>query len=340
MELNTLLLNKSKVFFDSKDKTRCNYMIVRVNPSKKLRGMERHVKNNSLQSYSPSSNNHISIEDIADWSGSNLCSGIEKGYIMEKIEENDYVIISAGLKKRSTRGKGYAKSLCGILLLKVYSDYLYITLICGKAWVGQKLINLTEDIAKSSNIYKIKLDSVDAPISFYLKNKFKFDRGEDTYKISDYEDEDKEVPKKISNPPPNTNEKGEKIDIGYIHSETHGNKKYHWMIIKKQGIKRWRLIKPGYIFLNKLKPDVVDYLKTRKPSLLTAEELKTRGGTKGEYIYGGMITTLTNVNTKRADGDGLAMTKVLEKPKTKKNNSNNNLKKNSRKLSHSKNTSI
>ena len=97
MDINNLLSNKGKTFFETQDKTKCNYMVVRVNPTKTLRGVERHVKNNSLQTYFPNRNDHVSIEEIASWSGANICHGIEKGYIMDAIEDNDYIIISASL---------------------------------------------------------------------------------------------------------------------------------------------------------------------------------------------------------------------------------------------------
>ena len=299
-------------FFESFDKTKCNYFIIRVRNNNKMPYIEKHYKNTILQTYDNSKFNHVNIEDIVKWSGEKLCKTISKDYILDSIDESDYIIVSSSVNINKTRSKQISNKLCGIVLLKKYKSHIYITLICGLLGLGKKLLNIVEKIAKHSNIKKIKLDSVDTPIYFYLKNGFIFDRGIDTYEISeDYRSYIK-YPKKISNPPPNYDKKGKKIDIGYIYDESYGGHKYYWIVIEDSGIKRWKLIKPGYMLLSKIKPDVKKYILSRKPNLLIPYETKTKGGTKKKYLRAGMITHLRNIKTKKMDQDvNVCMTKKL-----------------------------
>jgi len=301
-------------FFESFDKTKCNYFMVRVRKNKKMSYIEKHYKNNILQTYDNSKFNHISIEDIINWSGERLCKTIEKGYIIDSIEKSDYVILSSSIKINKTRSKQISNKLCGIVLLKKYKSHIYITLICGLLGLGKKLLNMVERIAIQSNINKIKLDSVDVPIYFYLKNGYLFDKGRNTYEISkDYRTHIK-YPKKISNPPPNYDKHNKKIDIGYVHSESYGGYKYYWIIIEDGGMKIWKLIKPGFMILSKIKPDVKNYLLSSKPNVLVPYETKTKGGTKKKYLRAGLITHLRNIKIKEFDGDfTISMTKKLRR---------------------------
>ena len=211
------------LFFESIDKTKCNYFIIRVRDKVSLRLKEKHAKNTVLQAYDAKKSNHISLEDIADISGEKLCKTIDKSYMMDAIAESDYVLMSTSINMNKTRSKQLSKKLCGLVLLKKYREHLYVTLICGLPGLGGKLLKIIERIALNDNISKIKLDSVDAPIYFYLKNGFTFDRGLDTYEISENYREHIRFPKKIANPPPNYDKKNKKIDIGYIHSESRGS---------------------------------------------------------------------------------------------------------------------
>jgi hypothetical protein len=298
---NTILETRTNII--------CNHFVLQLTKI----NVEKHFKNNEIISDNPNDPNYISISEILEWSGENLCKTISKDYILEELESTDIVLLSASVTNNKTRSKQLSKKLCGFVLIKIRKDHLYISVICGLPGIGGKLIKKTETLAKKMNKKKIKLDSMDAPIGFYLKNGYLFDKGYDTYEISENYFPEYSIPKKISNPPPNYDKNGNKIDIGYIYTEAYGGHRYHWIIIQDEGIKRWKLIKPGYIFLNKIGSQIKNYLLTKKPSLLLASEIRTKAGTQRKYLNGGMITTLQNIKIKSSDEETklISMTKKI-----------------------------
>ena len=295
-------MNTESLFL-SKDNLKCDYAVIRLN--------NRFKKNTKIlkssQSYLQSKNDYISVEEIIK-NSSHLCGGINQDYILDSLDENDIVILSLSLKNRKTRSKISAKKLCGLIFLKVKPSYIFVSLVCGLPGLGKKLLNIIEKIALSHGAKKIKLDSVDKACNFYLKNGFTFDKGNKIYTLG--EDEVVKNPKKISHIPPNKiNNK--KIDIGYIHTETHGNQKYKWVLVIENGLRRWKFIKKSYLQLNKIKPEVKSKILTRKPNLISIKDLKKNGKSK-KYLNSGIITTLRNVNVSLYDYDAnIKMTKIL-----------------------------
>lgn len=294
----------SNLFFLENKNTKCDYAVIRLN--NKFKKNTRILK--SSQSYLRSEKDYISIEEIIENSSSKLCGGINKDYIIDSLDENDIVILSLSLKNRNTRSKISAKKLCGLIFLKVKPTYIFVSLVCGLPGLGKKLLNIIEKIAKLHGAKKIKLDSVDNACNFYLKNGFTFDRGREVHVLGD--DEIERHPKKISKIPPNKiNNKI--IDIGYIHSETHGKYKYQWVLVVENGLKRWKFIKKSYIQINKFNPEIRKKILTRKPNLISIKDLKKKGKSK-KYLNNGIITTLRNVNTTLYEEDiNIKMSKKL-----------------------------
>jgi hypothetical protein len=207
-----------------------------------------------------------------------LCKGIDPEYILDELDNNDLVILSLSINPRKTRSKISAKRLCGLILLKIRPSYVYISLVCGMVGLGKSLLNIVEKIAAVRKINKIKLHSVDNALGFYIKHNFKFDRGGEVYTLG--EDDDDLKPKTIAVTPPKYDLNGNKIDIGYIHRETRCRYKYSWILVEENGLRRWKLLKPSYLNLNKFKPDIKKYLLTRKPNLIYKRDLKKKGRSK------------------------------------------------------------
>ena len=228
-------------FFLTNKQIKCDYTVIRLN---KKKSYNQTILRNILQSHTISEKDYISVEEIVEYSGANLCKNIEKDYILDTINESDIVILSLSLKDRKTRSKKSSKKLCGLILLKCKSTNLYIKLICGLPGLGKKLLNIVEKIAKSYNLNKIKLDSVDDAAGFYIKHNFTFDRGPDVYELG--EEEEDLSPKTISKIPPKTLN-DIPLEIGYVHKETRGNKKYTWCLVEENGLRRWKFIKPCFL---------------------------------------------------------------------------------------------
>ena len=284
----------SNLFLESKS-VKCNYAVVRLNNKKMFN--EKLVKT-LLQSHTINDKDYISLEDIVAYSGSKICKNIEPEYIVSQINENDVVILSLQITKGKTRSKVSPKKICGLILLKIKPTYLFVSLVCGLTGLGKQLLNIIESVAKSYNLKKIKLHSVDDAAGFYFKYGYTFDRGKDVYTLGEPDKERK--PKKISNIPPKKIN-GHNIDLGYIHKETHGKYKYSWILVEEDGLKRWKFIKPSYIQLNKYSNNLKTKLINRKPVLISKRELKTKGRSK-KLLNSGIITTLRNVKLTN-DGD-------------------------------------
>lgn len=292
-------------FFLSNAQHNCDYAVVRLNKNKKYK---QKVLKKSFQSYNLSDKDYISLEEIIKQSGSNLCKNIEKDYILDTVKKSDIVILSLSITDRKTRSKISAKKLCGLILLKCKTTNLYINLICGLPGLGKKLLNIVEKVAKSYNLNKIKLDSVDNAIGFYIKNNFTFDRGTEVYELG--EDDEDLTPKKISKIPPKyLNNK--LLDIGYLHKETRGNKKYTWCLVEENGLRRWKFVKPSFLHLNKFSSEIRNKILTRKPNLISKKDLIVKGRSK-KLKNNGIISTLRNVNLVNYDYNyTIKMTKKL-----------------------------
>ena len=295
--------------FYSKNNILCNHFVLKVSSI----NLEKHFRNDQLVPNDPSDPNFISIEEILEWSGEKLCKTIGTDYILSELENADIVILSSSINTNKTRSKQLSKRLCGFSILSIKKDYLYVSIICALPGVGGKMIKFVEKVALQMKKKKIKLDSLDAPIGFYLKNGYTFNRGDNTFEINESYFPEYSIPKKILNPPPNYDKEGTKIDIGYIHTESYGGHRFYWILVIDNQIRRWKMIKPGYIFLNKIGTEVKNYLLTRKPSLLMPYETKTKAGTQKKYLNAGMITTIRNIKVKDIFGDSklVSMTKIL-----------------------------
>lgn len=299
----------------------CDYALIRLN--KKTNSNQKLMK--SYQAYEMSNKDFIDIEDLIEHSGTKLCSGISKGYLMESLENNDLIITSISVNPRYTRSKITAKKLCGLIFLKLRKDHIFISLICGLPSLGKPLLNIVEKIAKSYSVNKIKLHSVDSAIGFYLSNGFTFDNGRNHFEISSEIDnldpsiginpqksrKTKKVLRNNINSSKKANNNSEILSIGSIHVETRGNQKYRWIYVKDD-MPRWKFVKPGYIFLTKLKPKTLDYILKRKPYIISPHDLKIEGRSN-KLLNAGMISDLYNVNVD-VDIDGsetIKMTKTI-----------------------------
>ena len=173
-------------FFHKTKDQKCNYYYFAFNKGNK----EVFQEHNSLNSNYESIKNHIpNIEEMLKRNGPNMCRGVESGYILEQFRECDYVLVVTEIKKKkyTLKKKTYIDNLCGLVFLKENApkdytkntDYLYISLICSNSGIGSHLMKKSEEIARMIGVNKIKLDSLDAPIGFYLYKGYKFDRSND-----------------------------------------------------------------------------------------------------------------------------------------------------------------
>ena len=120
------------------------------------------------------------IKKLLSIHGSKLCAGdINKGYLLDQFEKCKYIIILLSLTqtKYDFRDPGnLIKRLCGLVFLdNKPNDSMYVSLICGKPGLGSKLLNFSETISKQLGYTKMKLNSLDSPIGFYLKKGYLFD---------------------------------------------------------------------------------------------------------------------------------------------------------------------
>ena len=321
------------VFTTTRQNIKCNYLF-----SKIKRGDEKMIK------YLRSSDEYANIEhkpdirELLEYSGELICGGVTKGYILNTFDEADYVFVLTSIDKHEhkLRKENFIDRLCGILFIKnktpkaygkakLEDDYLYLSLICGRPGVGSKLMNLFHNLAKFMGKKRVILDSLAAPIGFYLKKGYLFTDSNDPKAIAginlssdNNEKPNKDKLKLIEHDIDFTNL--EKY-LGYIHSEVRGNKKYEWILTNN---KKWLYLKPGFIRLYKRiesdgiiiqKPlfnkSIINYLKKYSNPQMKYTRVKDSNGLKINE-YGGIITSIHNVSTFRLDGDAFNMIKILD----------------------------
>jgi len=294
------------------------------------------------------------IKTLLELHGERLCAGdINKRYLLEQFNECDIIIILLSItvtKYNSRDAKSLTKRLCGLVFLNKQPEdnSIYLSLICGKSGLGSKLLNFSETISKQLRYTKMKLNSLDLPIGFYLKKGYLFDESKGSvagnvgYNISggpDEYDPEPETPPSVVKEPA----------IGYIHKE----KNDKWILTNDRE-KPWLYMKPGYInlyqrievededtgefmitYISKYSPKILDYLRKfyKETNMITVTD--SYGKTFRMMKNGGVITNLKNIVTyKMKQGiDGVPMTKILEtritslgggkKKKTRKRNNRN-----------------
>ena len=293
------------------------------------------------------------IKKLLSIHGSKLCAGdINKGYLLDQFEKCKYIIILLSLTETKYDFRDPAnliKRLCGLVFLDTKpNNSMYVSLICGKPGLGSKLLNFSETISKQLGYTKMKLNSLDSPIGFYLKKGYLFDESKGSvagnvgYNISggpdEYDPEPETPPSVVMEPA-----------IGYIHKENNDK----W-ILTNDLEKPWLYMKPGYInlyqrievededtgefmitYISKYSPKILDYLRKfyKETNMITVTD--SYGKTFRMMKNGGVITNLKNIVTyKMKQGiDGVPMTKILEtritslgggkKKKTRKRNNRN-----------------
>ena len=189
--------NNLNFFYQTRDH-KCNYYYFAFNTGLKDTFREAFREHNTSTNKIREIEEHFpDIRKMLERNGGSMCMGVESGYILEKFDECDYVVVLTEIDKPvySFRKEAFIDNLCGLVFLKEHSpkdytkntDYLYISLICSIKGVGNHLMKKCEDIARMLNKTKIKLDSLDAPLGFYLYKGYKFDPSYDimaSYEIS------------------------------------------------------------------------------------------------------------------------------------------------------------
>jgi len=176
-----------------------------------------------------------------------ICGGIEESYLLDKISESKIVLllISRRLPKKELRNPNIIDQICGLVLLEPSVEFLYLAIICSQRGLGGKFLKLTEDVARLFDLNTVKLDSLDAPFPFYIKNNFFIDDGKGQFTIGD-DDEDKKLTL-VQNLPKNLNE-NQTPYIGIVHTW----REFSWIYIgnpEKYEKEKWMFLKPGFIIL-------------------------------------------------------------------------------------------
>lgn len=176
-----------------------------------------------------------------------ICDGIEEGYLLDKISESKIVLllISRRLPKKVLRTPKIIDQICGLVLLEPAAEFLYLAIICSQRGLGGKFLKLTEDVAHLFDLKTVKLDSLDAPFPFYIKNNFFIDNGVGQFTIGKDEEEKELTP--AQNLPQNL-DKHQIPYTGIIHTW----REFSWIYIgnpDKYEKDKWMFLKPGFIVL-------------------------------------------------------------------------------------------
>ena len=346
-----------------KYKTECNWLLIRSQKEhREIQSVELSDRlNQNIRSKDMSRGEILRYPDIStllEMHGEKLCANtVNKDYIMSEYERCDYIIILLSLTKQKydlRKPKDFIERLCGLVFLeRVTRDKLYISLICGKPGLGRRLMDLSENFAIGIGCTEMSLSSLDAPIGFYIKNNYLFDKGSSArsnvgYNISNGPEEDDPMPDEDKLP-----ESILEPVLGYIHKEG----KDSWVLTKSQDVNPWLYMKPGYIslyqrvevedehtgditvtYLAKYPSDKIEYLEGHDKTPMT-RVFDSNGQKFRMNINGGVITNLSGVVTYKIEKgyDGVPMTKNLlrgrtlvggsniKNKKTRKNTSNNKL---------------
>lgn len=320
------------VHYETKD-LKCNYYFFRI---KDFNHIEKEHKTNSrkIKEHTPN------ILQLIKRNGEKLCSGVTKGYILDDLKDSDYILIltSINLPLHNLRDKDFViDKLCGLVFLKNFApkdikkntEYLYISLICAQRGIGSHLLKKCEEFAEFLEVPKIKLDSLDAPLGFYLKKGFMFDYSSTTrlYKISHDLNDDPIPLKDRKNYRSIQDIKKEGNPLGFILNQKVGKASYNWIVIKDNGTYKYKFIRPGYILTHKrvYEDGNVLYKPVYNKKIMQSIDDLNKGHrgdgfkkTRQKDIHGNpidthanMITILKNVSSYRLDNLGVGMTKIL-----------------------------
>ena len=325
--------NNLNFFYQTRDH-KCNYYYFAFNTGFKDTFKDTFREHNTSTNKIREIEEHFpDIRKMLERNGGSMCMGVESGYILEKFDECDYVVVLTEIDKPvySFRKEAFIDNLCGLIFLKEHApkntkaitDYLYITLVCAIKGIGGHLMNKCEEIAIKMGFNKIKLDSLDAPIGFYLYKGYKFDKSghaDARYEIA--EDEEEKDPKR-GNPYIDIRDIPEP-KIGFVLTQHRNKNTYQWIVVKKGDQYKYMYLKPGYIqtfrrvdtfgditYKPIFKPDVMDHIRRHNTNTKT---FMLPNGTRFD-TQAGVITTLKDISTYRLDREGVAMTKNLEDPR-------------------------
>jgi hypothetical protein len=329
--------NAIKLFHETKDH-KCNYYYFSVRSDDSI--LKSAMHNEKDRTYNSIKDHVPNIREMLEHNGENLCAGVSKGYILEAFDQCKYVLVLTEIKKPiySLRKETFVDSLCGLVFMKenvpkdtsLLTDYLYLNLICAVKGVGSHLLKKCEEIALKIGKTKVKLDSLDSPLGFYLYKGYRFDKS--TSPGAQYQfSKDTETKE-----PTKDNKNLKYVDIkdipepklGFVLAQKPNKNTYKWIVVNGDNGYEYRYIKPGNLLTHKriettnsdgtIKVEyipiydqkVMKYLKKFK-----RPELQDSGQTdiNGDKINtnGGLIDTLYGVSTYRMDGEGVAMTKNL-----------------------------
>lgn len=143
----------------------------------------------------------LNIEQSFKLSCFKLCSGgVEKQYLLESYNYSNISILLLS-EKINIRSKTKTISIFGFTFLDL--DYKYnrnnikVALICSNKKTGGDLLNLSENIGKSLNCDYIKLDSLEAPFTWYLSKGYETERGRNLVQFSSIPTRMSKIPKNL-----------------------------------------------------------------------------------------------------------------------------------------------
>jgi len=320
MTSNSLHVDDYDLYFGNRD-LKANHFYFGLNKHTLKGHNQTHPEIDTIQNHYPD------IEELLKRSGPKICGGVDNDYILKAFDECKYVFVLTEIHrtKYELRKKHFIDDLCGLVFMKDYSpketktdtDYLYLSLICGKKGFGGQLLQFCEDFAKYLGRKRVKLDSLSEPLGFYLYKGYKLDNGESTYYLGDNDER---------NPNDSNFVNIETIPepkLGYILSQVSGGKTFKWIVVKEDDQLKYKLIEPGFFITHKrIEGTPVKYKPIFKDSTLSEIKKHDNSGyldsgykdIKGGRISlsGGLITELKDVSSYRLDGDGVGMTKILD----------------------------
>ena len=322
MASSSIHIDNYDLYFGNRD-LKANHFYFGLNQYT-LKGHNRtHPEIDTIQNHYPD------IREILKRHGPKICGGVNDGYILQAFDECKYVFVLTSIYQtdRVLRKKHFIDDLCGLVFMKDYvpkesnpdTDYLYLSLICGKKGFGGQLLQFCEDFAKYLGRKRVKLDSLSEPLGFYLYKGYKLDSGTSTYYLGDKDERDPDKSKSnyvnIQDIPHHK--------LGYILSQVSGGRTYKWIVVKEDDQFKYKLIEPGFFITHKrIEGTTITY----KPIFDDSTFLKIKNHDNSGYLNsgvkdikgnkislsGGLITELKDVSSYRLDNEGVGMTKVLD----------------------------
>lgn len=320
--INTLNVSKlSRTVTTKYDNYECNTLLCLYNMKNvskyEIKTIKKHHKLKDIEGIKEIDMNFIIKQ------GFKICSTISEEYLLEKMEDSKiiFILLSRKIPNMTLRNPKILQYICGLMFLDIMPSYVYLSLICAQRGLGAPLLKLSEELAGLFGYKKVRLDSLEAPFPFYLKNNYRLDNGYGTYNLFD-----KDIDEPLVNPPEDLESKYKTPYVGIIHKFR--NK--YWIYVgdsTKYEKTKWKFIQPGFIVLYTRMEDAsrVYYIKNKMFSDETFKHILSKIDRTTKYTVkdkdgkkirlnknAGLVSKLINIST--VGSDFIKMSKTLSTP--------------------------